>query len=91
MTISAYAVTDVISGCILATFKIAMALVIYKILLLRSYRIILKENFKYVIGPGIAKVNIIKIGMPFRGFTQAIILSWVRPLIYTASFLLLIE
>jgi hypothetical protein len=88
MTISAYAVTDVISGCILATIKITVARVLYKILLVRSYRIILKQNFKYLLGLGISKVNETRIGSPSKRFTSITNLNWLKFLLNSMAFLL---
>jgi hypothetical protein len=57
MTIGGYAATDVLSVCILATIKSTFTHLLYKVLLVRSYRTILKHNFKYLLSLGITKIN----------------------------------
>lgn len=57
MTIGGYAATDVLSVCILATIKSTFSHLLYKVLLVRSYRIILKHNFKYLLSLGITKMK----------------------------------
>lgn len=57
MTIGGYAATDVLSVCILATLKSTFTHLLYKVLLVRSYRIILKHNFKYLLSLGITKMK----------------------------------
>jgi len=57
MTIGGYAATDVLSVCILATLKNTFLHLLYKVLLVRSYRTLLKHNFKYLLTLGISKMK----------------------------------